>query len=142
MRFEGFLKGPSVDRYENPSKPFRDPFRDPSKTFLVSGGSVARNESLDSFVLIFVEYCTIIARYVAKWGITQMRLCEATNGVGMAPFSESAGPALDCLKRYLAIWGIATIASHYCMIMIWGPKHHCDAYRVSQIAPQLCRECW
>ena len=28
------------------------------------------------FVLVFVGYRTIIARYVAKWGIAQMCLCE------------------------------------------------------------------
>ena len=32
--------------------------------------------SQNSFVLVFVGYRTIIARYVAKWGIAQMCLCE------------------------------------------------------------------
>ena len=32
--------------------------------------------SQDSFVPVFVGYRTIIARYVAKWGIAQMCLCE------------------------------------------------------------------
>ena len=30
----------------------------------------------NSFVLVFTGYRTIIARYVAKWGIAQMCLCE------------------------------------------------------------------
>ena len=32
--------------------------------------------SQNSFVLVFVGYRTIIAQYVAKWGIAQMCLCE------------------------------------------------------------------
>ena len=32
--------------------------------------------SQNSFVLAFMGYRTIIARYVAKWGIAQMCLCE------------------------------------------------------------------
>ena len=31
----------------------------------------------NSLVLVFMGYRTIIARYVAKWGIAQMCLCEA-----------------------------------------------------------------
>ena len=60
--FEGVLKGPSADRYENPSKtlqralqrplqqPFKNaqkPFKNASETLLGSAASVARNESLD-----------------------------------------------------------------------------------------------
>ena len=33
--------------------------------------------SQNSFVLVFMGYRTVIARYVAKWGIAQMSLCEA-----------------------------------------------------------------
>ena len=32
--------------------------------------------SQNSFVLVFVGYRTIITRYVAKWGISQMCLCK------------------------------------------------------------------
>ena len=32
--------------------------------------------SQNSLVLVFVGSCTIISRYVAKWGIAQMCLCE------------------------------------------------------------------
>ena len=32
--------------------------------------------SQNSFVFVFMGYRTIIARYVAKWGIAQMCLCE------------------------------------------------------------------
>ena len=34
--------------------------------------------SQNSFVLVFMEYRTIIARYVAKWGIAQIRLRETS----------------------------------------------------------------
>ena len=33
--------------------------------------------SQNSFVLVFMGYRTSLARYVAKWGIAQMCLCEA-----------------------------------------------------------------
>ena len=47
--------------------------------------------SQNSFVLVFVGYRTIIARYVAKWGIAQMCLCETKyQGGGIAPFWGSA----------------------------------------------------
>ena len=37
--------------------------------------------SQNSFVLVFMGYRTVIARYVAKWGIAQMCLCKlSTNG--------------------------------------------------------------
>ena len=43
------------------------------------------------FVLVFVGYRTMIARYVAKWGIAQMCLCETKyQGGGIAPFWGSA----------------------------------------------------
>ena len=42
-------------------------------------------------MLVFVGYRTIIARYVAQWGIAQMRLCETKyQGGGIAPFWGSA----------------------------------------------------
>ena len=49
----------------------------------------------DSIAKLFraccVGYRTIIARYVAKWGIAQMCLCETTyQGGGIAPFRGSA----------------------------------------------------
>ena len=48
--------------------------------------------SQNSFALVFVGgYRTIIARYVAKWGIAQMCLCESKyQGGGIAPFRGSA----------------------------------------------------
>ena len=47
--------------------------------------------SQNYFVLVFVGYRTIIARYVAKWGIAQMCLCETKyQGGGIAPFRGSA----------------------------------------------------
>ena len=43
------------------------------------------------FVLVSMGYRTIIARYVAKWGIAQMCLCETKcQGGGIAPFWGSA----------------------------------------------------
>ena len=47
--------------------------------------------SQNCFVLVFVGYRKIIARYVAKWGITQMCLCETKyQGRGIAPFWGAA----------------------------------------------------
>ena len=60
--------------------------------------------SQNSFVLVLVGYCTIIARYVAKWGIAQMCLCETKSQWGV---SHHFGGALTSLKKYRAIWGIA-----------------------------------
>ena len=43
--------------------------------------------SQNVFVLVFMGYRTIIARYVAKWGIAQMCLCKTKyQGEGLAPF--------------------------------------------------------
>ena len=43
------------------------------------------------FVLVFMGYRTIIARYVAKWGIARMCLCKIKyQGGGIAPFWGSA----------------------------------------------------
>ena len=55
-------------------------------------------------------YCTIIARYVAKWGIAQMCLCETKYQGGV---SHHFGGALTSLNRYGAIWGIAAIVPYY-----------------------------
>ena len=71
--------------------------------------------SQNSFVLAFVGYRTIIARYVAKWGIAQMCLCEIKYQGGV---SHHFGGMLTSLKRYRAIWGIAAIVSQY--RAIWG----------------------
>ena len=47
--------------------------------------------SQNSFVLVFMGYCTIIARYVAKWGIAQMCLCGTKYQGGVSHhFGESA----------------------------------------------------
>ena len=47
--------------------------------------------SQNSFMLVFMGYRTAVARYVAKWGIAQMRLCETKKQRGgIAPFSGSA----------------------------------------------------
>ena len=41
-------------------------------------------------MLVFVGYRAIIARYVAKWGIAQMCLCETSTNGGIAPLGGSA----------------------------------------------------
>ena len=46
--------------------------------------------SQNAFVLIFLGYRTLIARYVAKWGIAQMCLCELSTKAGVSPFGGSA----------------------------------------------------
>ena len=72
--------------------------------------------SQNFFALVFVGYRTIIARYVAKWGIAQMCLCKIEcQGGGV---SHSFGGVLTSLKKYRAIWGIAAIVSQY--RAIWG----------------------
>ena len=70
--------------------------------------------SQNSFVLVFMGYrTTIIARYVAKWGIAQMCLFRTKWGV-----SHHFGELLTSLKKYRAIWGITAIVSQY--RAIWG----------------------
>ena len=72
--------------------------------------------SQSCFVLVFVGYRIIIARYVAKWGIAQMCLCEPKDQGGGV--SHHFGGTLNSLKKYRAIWGIAAIVSQY--RAIWG----------------------
>ena len=74
--------------------------------------------SQNSSVLVFVGYRTIIARYVAKWGIAQMRLSE-TKYQGRV--SHHFGGVPTSLEKYRAIWGIAAIVSQY---LFW--KGHGD----------------
>ena len=59
-----------------------------------------------------------IARYVAKWGIAQMCLCETKYQGGV---SHHLGGVLTSLKKYRAIWGIAAIVSHY--RAKWATRH-------------------
>ena len=76
--------------------------------------------SQNNFVLVFMGYRTIIARYVAKWGIAQMRLCETKYQGGVSHRFGGAPTSLkkSSLKKYRAIWGIAAIVSQY--RAIWG----------------------
>ena len=53
-----------------------------------------------SFLLVFVGYRTIIARYVAKWGIAEMNLCETKCQGGV---SHHSGGVVTSLKKYRAI---------------------------------------
>ena len=66
---------------------------------------------------VFVGYRTIIARYVAKWGIAHTCLCKIKYARGVLHHS---GGMLTSLKKYRAIWGIAAIVSQY--RAIWGHK--------------------
>ena len=66
-------------------------------------------------MLVFMGYRMSIARYVARWGIALMCLCEATYQGGV---SHHFGGALTSLENYRAIWGIAAIVSQY--RAIWG----------------------
>ena len=71
--------------------------------------------SQNFFVLVFMGYRTIIARYVAKWGIAQVCLCKTKH---QGRVSHHFGGVLTSLKKYRAIWGIAAIVSQY--RAIWG----------------------
>ena len=71
--------------------------------------------SQNFFVFVFMGYRTIIARYVAKWGIARMCLCKIKYQGGV---SHHFGGVLTSLKKYRAIWGIAAIVSQY--RAIWG----------------------
>ena len=71
--------------------------------------------SQNSFMLVFVGYHTIIARYVANWGIAQMCLCETKKQGGVL---HDFGGLLTSLRKYRAIWGIAAIVSQH--RAIWG----------------------
>ena len=54
-------------------------------------------------VLVFMGYRTIIARYVAKWGIAQMCLCETKCQGGV---SHQFGGLLTSLKS-IARYGVS-----------------------------------
>ena len=71
--------------------------------------------SQNYFVPVFMGYRTIIARYVAKWGIALMCLCETTYHGGV---SHHFGGVLPSLQKYRATWRIAAIVSQY--RAIWG----------------------
>ena len=71
-------------------------------------------------MLVFMGYRTIIARYVAKWGIAQMCLCEMKyQGGGIAPFWGNANLP-EKLSRDMGVshCTIAAIVSQY--RAIWG----------------------
>ena len=68
--------------------------------------------SQNSFVFAFMGYRTLITRYVAKLGITQVCLCETKYQSGVSHRLRTS------LKKYRAIWGIAAMVSQY--RAIWG----------------------
>ena len=64
-------------------------------------------------------YRTIIARYVAKWGIARMCLCATEYQEGV---SHHFWELPSSLTKCRGIWGIAAIVSQYCAI--WGHQGH------------------
>ena len=81
---------------------------------------ISRDTCSDSIAKLFRAcfhgYRTIIARYVAKWGIAQVCLCKTK--VPRGGVSHHFGGVLTSLKKYRVIWGIAAIVSQY--RAIWG----------------------
>ena len=59
-------------------------------------------------------YRTIIARYVAEWGIAQTCLCETKKST-KGGVSRHFWGVLTSFEKYRAIWGIAAIVSQDCM---------------------------
>ena len=70
--------------------------------------------SQNSLVLVVMGYCTIVARYVAAWGIAQNHRCACvklcTKGGWVL---QHFGELLTSLKRYRAICGMTAIVSQY-----------------------------
>ena len=64
-------------------------------------------------MLVFMGYRTIIARYVAKWDIAHICLCETKYQGGVL---HHFGGVLTSLKRNRALWRIAAIVSQYLTI--------------------------
>ena len=56
--------------------------------------------SQNSFLLVFWGHCTMIARYVAKWGIAQMCLCETKHQEGLHHVGGSANLPKKSIVRY------------------------------------------
>ena len=65
--------------------------------------------SQNSFVLIFIGYRTIIARYVAKWVSHRCAFVKLSAKGVLRHF----GGVLTSLKKYCAIWGITALVSQY-----------------------------
>ena len=120
-RSQPFLREPSLKGPESPFLKLKEPFLRLKRTFSFQQRYFSYRAILvaivsqNSFVLVFMGYRTIIARYVAKWGIAQMCLCETKYQGGV---SHHFGGVLTSLKKYRAIWGIAAIVSQY--RAIWG----------------------
>ena len=114
-----FLAAPPFTVYE-PHPPGKHPdqkvwvLRGPAAILFISRGTCS-DSIAKLFRACFVGYRTIIARYVAKWGIAQICLCETEYQGGV---SHHFGRVLTCPKKYRAIWGIAPIAKKY--RTIWG----------------------
>ena len=94
------------------SEPPAEPkgLRGPAAIFFIS-----RDTCSDSIAKLFRAcflwgIALLSARYVAKWGIAQMCLCESKYQRGV---SHHFGGVLISLRKYHAIWGIAAIVSQY-----------------------------
>ena len=75
--------------FSTPHLFFSEVLRGPVAILVISRDT--RSDSIAKlFRASFCGYRTIIARYVAKWGIAQMCLCETKYQGGIAPFWESA----------------------------------------------------
>ena len=57
----------------------------------------------NSFMLVFLGYRTIIARYIAKWGIAQMCLCEAKCQGGVSHHFRAVLTSLKSIARYAVL---------------------------------------
>ena len=64
-----------------------------SRHFSSSRGLLVAIVSQNSFVLVFVAYRTIVAQYVAKWGVVQMCLCETKYQIGGGVLHQLGGAA-------------------------------------------------
>ena len=79
-----------------------------------------------------MRYRKIVVRYVAKWGIAKMCLCEAKY---QGRVSHHFGGMLTSLEKHCEICGIAAIVSQY--PTIWGHKESRNISERAQIPAAL-----
>ena len=82
--------------------------RGPAAILLISRDTCS-DSIANFFVLVFMRYGTVIARYVAKWGIALMCLCKIRYQGGG---SHNFGGVLTSLKKYRAIWGSIAVSRY------------------------------
>ena len=102
-KFTGFgLTGPA--KASDPSPPLLSPVPlEAQQRYLSYRAILAAIVSQNSFVFVFMGYRTLIARYVAKWGIAEKRGCVRLVAKG-GGVSHHFGGVLTSLKKYRAIW--------------------------------------